>query len=161
MSRWPKPGADIRGAKRAIGLECVRDAANRWSRQGRSAIDDAVFLAVLIRLLRAPERYRTFKANKAGAGGWVPDLPLRPLDDWATAVGAPADECARPTPGYAQPSTPAPVGELIEKVGLAADQWALGDPEQPPTETVFKDLARCLYNGGLLPWWAEVPGAKP
>lgn len=127
----------------------------------KDAIDDAVFLAVLIRLLLAPERYRTFKANKPWAGGYVPDLPISPLEEWATVVGTPAEECARPTPGYPQPSTPAPVGELIERVGRAADQWALGDPEQPPTEVVFKDLVRCLCDGGLLPWWGGVTGAKP
>ena len=156
-----KPGADVRAAKRELGLACVRDAADRWSREGRSALDDAVFLAVLIRLLRAPERYRGFKANKPWAGGYVPDLPIRPLDELATVVGTPAEECARPTSGYSQPSTPAPVGELIARVGRAADQWALGDPEQPPTEIVFKDLARCLCDCGLLPWWGEATGAKP
>jgi hypothetical protein len=159
---WIRPGNDIRAMKRELGLECVRDAANTWSSQGRSAIDDAVFLAVMIRLLLAPERHRTLKANKAYAGGWVPDLPIRPFDEWAAVVGTPAEECARPTPGYPPPATPAPLGELLEKVGRAADQWALGDPEQPPTEAVFKDLARCLCDCGLLPWWGEkAPGAKP
>ena len=124
-------------------------------------MDDQVFLAVLIRLLLAPERYRTLKAHRFGAGGSVPDLPVRPLDEWSSLVGTPAEECTRPTPDYSESKASFPVGPLLVQVGLAADKWALGDPEQPSTEVVFRELARTLEESGLLPWWGEASGAKP
>lgn len=155
------PGYDVRELKRERGLECVRDAADRWARHGRSAIDDEVFLAVFVRLLLAPERYRTLKGARCGQGASVPDLPVRPLDEWAGLVGTATEECARPTPGYPQSTGPFPVRLLMAQVSGAADQWALGDPEQPPTILVFRELARILEDNGLLPWWGESSGAKP
>jgi len=157
--KWT-PGFEVRELKRERGLLCVREAADSWARLGRASLKDEVFVAVFIRLLLAPETYRTLRVSQGSTGGGaVPDLPIRPLEEWLSVVGTPVDECRRRE--IEGPRAIEIAGELCRRVSVAADQWSLGNPEIPPTDGVFKELARILADRGALDWWGESPGAKP
>jgi hypothetical protein len=164
VTRWRvgKPGFEIREEKRVRGLDCVRAAADSWAVQGRSGLQEGAVLAVLLRLFAAPERVRTLPAGRGTPlVGGPPALPVRPLSEWLAKVGTPIEECDRLAGGRGRSSPHDIVDPLVAVLKQAADEWALGDPESPPTEEVFLRIARELDKHGLLPWWTDAPGARP
>ena len=149
-------------AKREAALQLVRQAADSWAKADANALAPPVVAAVFVRILASRPRVEPMPPMQASTlvGEYV-DLPLRPLEQWATLVTEPSEECARLVPKPAGPSAERASSQLVRILASAARSWQQGDPESPPTEEVCRALVRTLFDEKLLPWWTRTPGARP
>jgi hypothetical protein len=163
MTGWRSvpPGFVFREAKCERGLALLREAADLWARDGREALSEQVVVSVFVRLLTSAEEYRPLQLRGSTSSGETPALPVRPLQDWAPSARSPSEEIACASTHLGHSDVCSLSEACLALIAEAATEWALGDPEQPQTEAVFRHLARLLDSRGLIPWWGEAPGARP
>lgn len=111
-------------------------AADLWATHGRDALSLDGLIAVLLRifLLRWSE-YRD-----------TPD-ETRALEAWLAVVRASTQEAESFIPDHPTISDALPL--IRAELSFAAEQWLLGDPEQPPTAHALNAIEQVLFTHRL------------
>ena len=105
-------------------------AADIWSKGGRDALTLDSVVAVLLHI---------FLSKWSEYGGLREEA--RTLETWLPLVASAQEEADTLLLPVARAVVPAVLASLLAELSFAADQWALGDPEQPLT-------AQALNAGG-------------
>ena len=124
--------------KHDAALRMIARAADLWSAQGAGAVSVDSLTAVLLRIFLA--RWSVY--------GGVSD-ETRALEAWLVVVGTAEQEAE--SFSAAHPRILEVVPLLRAELSSAADQWVLGDPEQPPTAHALNAIESILFSHRLSP----------
>src|SRR4051812_28506889 len=144
MAQWkPGPFDVVWRDKIDATLRILQSAADAWALKGRDSLSAEMVLAVLFRLLAA--KWSEFDRSSDRVE------KVRPLREWLWLGGAPDEECLRLARRH-NPTLPtdAALVETRELLGSAADSWAAGHPETPPTHMVLSGLLAVLFRYRLV-----------
>ena len=108
-------------------------AADLWATHGREALDLDALIAVLLRIFLS--RWSEYR-----------DLPdeTRSLEAWLPLVSTPAHEVESFV--SQQPTITDALPLIRAELSFAAEQWLLGDPEQPPTTHALNAIEHVLFT---------------
>ena len=124
-----------------VSLALLREAANKYSTFGEASLEPRTVVASLLAVVARPRPASLFI--------W-PKWPTR-FFDGAQQPPDVADSLAQ----LAAPSARPPVSEiesaLIRVIASAAAEWSQGDPEQPETRAVLRDVFDILWKSRLVP----------
>lgn len=151
------------GAKRQASELVVRQAADQWA-AGVRDLEPSTVLAVFVHALSASVDFDSLRFNQGSTTPWMSNpfggLPLRPLEAWREGVGTLENELLKLAPYVPAERRADCSARLLHSLTVAADEWSLGDPEKPSTNTVVVTLARQLFDDGLYTWW-DLRGVRP
>lgn len=107
-------------------------AADLWATHGREALCLDALIAVLLRIFLS--RWSEYR-----------DLPdeTRPLEAWLPLVRVAAQEAE--SFAVEQPTVIDALPLIDAELSVAAEQWLLGDPEQPPTAHALNVVEHVLF----------------
>jgi len=111
-------------------------AADLWATRRCDALSVDGLAAVLLRI---------FLSRWSQYGGLRDET--RPLDAWLAIVGTAAQEAASFSSEH--PSVSGALPLIHAELSFAADQWLLGDPEQPPTSHALNVIEHLLFTHRL------------
>ncbi|MDB6065447.1 MAG: hypothetical protein JWR26_1655 [Pedosphaera sp.] len=114
-------------------------AADIWAARGREALSIDSAIAVILRIVLS--QWSEF-------GGLRQEV--RTLENWLSLVGTARQEADGLLTTVA-PNTVTEVLSLLQtEITFAADQWSLGNPEQPPTAHALNAVEHILFKHKLL-----------
>lgn len=117
-----------------VALGVLRKAADSWTIDGVAAVSlDAVIAALL----------RIYLSEWPDFGGIIQET--RDLESWLQLVTTAHQEMLTLRPS----ADPAVLGRLDAELSFAAKQWALGDPESPPTAHTINAIEHILFSSKL------------
>lgn len=122
--------------KHDAALRVLSRAADLWATHGRESLTVDALIAVLIRIY-----LRRWSEN----GGLR--VEARPLDSWLPLVGTASQEVA--SFASTQPAVVDALPLIHTELSFAAEQWLLGDPEQPPTAHALNAIEHVLFTHRL------------
>lgn len=116
-------------------------AADIWAAKGREALDSDAVIAVILRI---------YLSEWSEYGEQVGELrqETRSLEAWLSIVGTAkqeADGLARVAPSIISDA----LSLLLGEISCAADQWSIGNPEQPPTAQALNAIEHILFEHKL------------
>ena len=111
-------------------------AADLLATHGRDALDLDALIAVLLRIILS--RWSEYR-----------DLPdeTRPLDAWMPLIGTSSQEAESFVSQHPTVTDALPL--IRTELSFAAEQWLLGDPEQPPTTHALNAIEHVLFTHRL------------
>ncbi len=127
--------------KHDVVLRLLTRAADLWATQGREALPPDSLVAVMLRI---------FLSEWSGYGGRRGEMEqeMRTLDAWIALVGTPSEE-ADPLTAPPSEQISSAISQLVIQVSSGADQWSMGNPEQPPTPHVLNAVEHILFSHKL------------
>lgn len=116
-----------------VALGLVRKAADLWSR-GSDAVTSDALISVLLRI---------YLSTWPEFGGIIRET--RDLESWLRLVTSARQELITLRPG----ADASVLRELDAELSFAVKQWALGDPESPPTAHAVNAVEHVLFSSRL------------
>jgi hypothetical protein len=117
-------------------------AADIWAASGRDAIDPDAVLAVMLRIFLQKE-------SEWGQNRREIRREARSLKKWLSIVGPALQEATALLPQAAPRAVSDALFLLSAEISCAADQWSLGNPEQPPTAQALNSIEHILFTHKL------------
>jgi hypothetical protein len=115
-------------------------AADIWAARGREALSIDSAIAVILRIVLS--QWSEF-------GGLRQEV--RTLENWLSLVGTARQEADTLAPTVAPTTVTDVLSLLSTEISFAADQWSLGNPEQPPTAHALNAVEHILFTHKLIP----------
>ena len=111
-------------------------AADIWAAHGREALNVDSVIAVVLHIFLS--RWSKFGHSREEG---------RTLEQWLPLVGKAQEEAE----ALVSPMTPAKhvadvLSQLLAEISFAADQWSLGNPEQPPSAHALNVITHILFT---------------
>lgn len=126
----------IASRKHDAAQRIVSRAADLLAIHGRDVLDQEVLIAVLLRIF----------LSDWSAYGNFPD-EMRPLDTWVPLIGTLFEESESFVAKH--PTVTDALPPIRAELSFAAEQWLLGDPEQPPTAHALNAIEHILFTHRL------------
>lgn len=133
MAQWMYRPYDARSADLAAALSLLRAAADAWAFHGVTALDVDRVCAAVVRAIVKP--YLEIPLSLAACLDQVDSLTA---------------ECTIRGRAATPDRVAAVANQLLDTLVAAAGEWALGDPERPPTACALRALAEVLFQNGLV-----------
>ncbi len=113
-------------------------AADLWAASGREALSPDSLIAVILHI---------FLATWSQYGGLREEG--RTLEQWLPMVGTAQQEAGAVVPQVAPATVADALNRLSTEISFAAEQWSLGNPEQPPTAQALNAVEHILFTHKL------------
>ena len=113
-------------------------AADIWAASGLEALSLDSLIAVILRI---------FLSKWSQYGGLREEG--RTLEQWLPLVGTAQQEADALVPLVAPATVADVLSLLLVEISFAADQWSLGNPEQPPTAHALNAVEHILFTHKL------------
>jgi hypothetical protein len=113
-------------------------AADTWATSGRKALSLDSVIAVILRIFLS--EWSQFGEMREEA---------RTLEQWLPLVGTAQQEADAIVPPVAPATVANVLYLLLAEISFAADQWSLGNPEQPPTAHALNAVEHILFTHKL------------
>jgi hypothetical protein len=117
-----------------VALGVLRKAADSWTSGGIDAVSSDALIAVLLRI---------YLSHWPEFGGMAPET--RDLESWLQRVTTAREEILSLRPG----ANVSVLSRLDAELTFAAKQWALGNPECPPTSYAINAIEHVLFSSKL------------
>jgi hypothetical protein len=126
------------GYKHDAARNVLSRAADLWAARGREALSVDSLIAVILRI---------FLSEWSQYGGLREEG--RTLEQWLPLVGTAQQETEARVPPVATANVADVLSLLLAEISFAADQWSLGNPEQPPTAQALNAVEHILFTHKL------------
>lgn len=127
--------------KHEAAQKVLSRAADLWSTGGREKLSSDSVAAVMLRIFLSPW-------SEYGANPGELRREARGLESGLSLVGTAQEEASRFS--KTQPSTISDaIPELLAEISSAADQWSIGNPEQPSTAQALNAIEHLLFSHKL------------
>lgn len=121
--------------KHDAALSILSHVADIWAAHRETTLSPDSVIAILLRI---------FISSRFGARD-----ESRSLESWLSLVGNAREEAGFLIPAPSEPTIEAVLTELHAELSFAAEQWSLGDPEQPPTVHALNAVEHVLFTHRL------------
>jgi hypothetical protein len=123
--------------KHEAALKILSRAADIWASSGREVLKPDSVVAVMLRI---------FLSEWSEYGVYVGELEreARTLENWVSIVGTAqqeADGLSKVSPNIISDA----LSLLLTEISDAADQWSIGNPEQPSTAQALNTIEHILF----------------
>ena len=125
--------------KHYMGERVLTRAADIWAKDGRDALSLDSVIAVLLHIFLS--RWSQFGALHQ---------ETFTLEKWLAQVGTAEDEARSLMPSLSPAAIADVMSLLLAELSFATEQWALGDPEQPPTVHALNAVEHILFTHKLI-----------
>lgn len=122
-------------------LLLLREAADLWATQGRNAVASERVISAFLQVLA-----KRVKWHGSWPGRFFTDSSVEFADPRLSCLA-----CREQSPIKSSADVTKSIELLIHALNEAADLWALGNPEDPPTKRVLDAMLRVMWNGYLAP----------
>ena len=123
-------------------LTLVREAADRFAKSGQEALAPGEVVAMLLSVLARPRPANFYRGRPSWPTRFFDGMTRPPLFEESLEKLAPPQQRAN----FAEVVT-----ELEKIVSKAAKEWALGNPEEPSSREVLRELFALLWSRHLIP----------
>lgn len=127
--------------KHDAAQKIVSRAADIWAAGGREALSHDSVIAVILRIFLSKWPFLEFGGLRFEA---------RTLEKWLSLVGTAQEEADTLLSSVAPATVNDTLSLLLAEISCAADQWSLGNPEQPPTAHALNALEHILFTHKLI-----------
>ena len=125
--------------KHAAAQRILSRAADSWAAKGRHALDPDAVLAVLLRIFLQKE-------SEWGQDRGEIRREVRSLEKWLSIIVTAQQEATGPLSKVAPSVVSDALSMLLAEMSCAADQWSLGNPEQPPSAQALNSIEHILFT---------------
>jgi hypothetical protein len=116
----------------------IKDAADLWSKDGKNGFDVGTLISIILRIFSEPWSSLTS----------APQLKreTRRLDEWTQIITNPYEELCKLKTNQSGDIVNDTLKSLLAETKLAANEWAIGNPEEPPTYHMLNVIIHVLFK---------------